>query len=65
MNNRDLAAAWAYHDGTKHSFRSIRLNAHFFDWPNKPLLFKIYSALEPTPVPTENSIRLVMLSLSP
>jgi len=53
MNNRDLAAAWAYHDGTKHSFWSIRHNAHFLDWSNKPLPFKIYSAIEPIPLPRE------------
>jgi SagB-type dehydrogenase family enzyme len=47
MNNRNLAKVWAYHDGTKHSFWSIRHNTHFLDWPNKPLSFKIYSTLEP------------------
>ena len=53
MNNHDLAAAWAYHDGTKHSFWSIRRNTHFIDWANKPLPFKIYPALEPILLPHE------------
>jgi SagB-type dehydrogenase family enzyme len=53
MDNRDLAAAWAYHDGTKHSFWSIRRNAHFLDWSNKPLPFKIYSSLSPRELPRE------------
>src|SRR5262245_60516122 len=53
MDNRDLAAAWTYHNGTKHSFWSIRRNAHFLDWPNKPLPFKIYSSLAPIVLPRE------------
>jgi SagB-type dehydrogenase family enzyme len=53
MDNRDLAAAWTYHNGTKHSFWSIRRNAHFLDWPNKPLPFKIYSSLAPIELPRE------------
>lgn len=53
MNNRDLVAAWTYHDGTKHSFWSIRRNAHFLDWSNKPLPFKIYSTLSPIVLPRE------------
>ena len=53
MGNRDLAAAWAYHDGTKHSFWSVRRSAHFLDWPNKPLPFKVYTGLEPIELPRE------------
>jgi SagB-type dehydrogenase family enzyme len=53
MTNRDLAATWTYHNGTKHSFWSIRRNAHFLDWPNKPLTFKIYSTLSPIELPRE------------
>ncbi|MCI0664123.1 MAG: SagB/ThcOx family dehydrogenase [Acidobacteria bacterium] len=53
MNNRDLAAAWTYHEGTKHSFWSIRRNAHFLDYPNQPLPFKIYSTLDPIELPRE------------
>src|SRR5262249_37290417 len=53
MNNQDLTAAWTYHDGTRHSFWSIRHNAHFLDWTNKPLPFKIYSTVDPTPLRRE------------
>jgi len=53
--NRDLEAAWAYHDATKHSYRSVRTNPHSFDWANQPLLFKIYPALEPLSLPREVS----------
>ncbi len=30
MNNRDIQAAWQYHEGTKHSYWSIRNNPHFW-----------------------------------
>ena len=53
--NRDLNAAWNYHDGTKHSYESIRRNRHFLDWDNQPLPFKIYSSLEPIPLPRQLS----------
>jgi SagB-type dehydrogenase family enzyme len=46
MPNRDTDAAWKYHNGTKHSYLSVRQNPHSLDWDNKPLLFKIYPTLE-------------------
>ena len=53
MNNRDIQAGWKYHDGTKHSYWSIRNNPHFLDWANRPLSFKIYPTIEPLPLPRE------------
>ena len=53
MNNRDIQAAWKYHDGTKHSYWSIRNNPHFLDWANKPLPFKIYPKIEAIPLPRD------------
>jgi SagB-type dehydrogenase family enzyme len=50
MNNRDTQAAWKYHDGTKHSYWSIRNNPHFLDWANRPQPFKIYPNIEPLPL---------------
>jgi SagB-type dehydrogenase family enzyme len=50
MNNRDIQAAWKYHDGTKHSYWSIRNNPHLLDWANRPLPFKIYPRIEPLPL---------------
>ena len=47
MKNHDTDAAWAYHNGTKHSYQSIRGNPHYLDWENQPLPFKIYPELEP------------------
>lgn len=55
MGNRALEATWAYHDGTKHSYQSVRTNPHFLDWSNQPLPFKIYSALEPIPLPADGA----------
>ena len=51
MPNRDIQAAWTYHNATKHSFLSIRTNPHFLDWTNRPLPFKIYSTLQPLTLP--------------
>ena len=42
MKNHETDAAWAYHNGTKHSYESIRRNPHYLDWENQPLAFKIY-----------------------
>jgi SagB-type dehydrogenase family enzyme len=55
VKNRDLQATWAYHNGTKHSYESIRANRHYLDWDNQPIPFKIYSALEPIPLPHQLS----------
>jgi SagB-type dehydrogenase family enzyme len=53
MNNRDMQATWKYHDGTKHSYWSIRNNPHLLDWANRPQPFKIYSKIEPLPLPRD------------
>ena len=53
MKNRDVQAAWKYHEGTKHSYWSIRTNPHFLDWANRPLPFKIYPTLEPIALPQD------------
>src|ERR1700719_4291162 len=53
MNNRDMQATWKYHDGTKHSYWSIRNNPHFLDWANRPRPFKIYPKIEPLPLPRD------------
>jgi SagB-type dehydrogenase family enzyme len=53
MNNREIQAAWKYHDGTKHSYWSIRTKPHFLDWANRPLLFKVYPAIQPLLLPRD------------
>jgi SagB-type dehydrogenase family enzyme len=51
MKNREIEAAWNYHNGTKHSYQSIRANQHYLDWENQPVPFKIYPKLEPIALP--------------
>ncbi len=51
--NRDTTIAWKYHEATKHSYWSVRTSAHFLDWENQPLPFKIYPELDPIPLPRE------------
>src|SRR3990167_1529337 len=53
MSNRDTETLWQYHDATKHSYQSIRAGGHYLDWTNHPRPFKIYSDLEPIPLPRE------------
>ena len=53
MNNRDIEATWKYHDGTKHSYWSIRNSPTFLDWANRPQPFKIYPKIEPLPLPRD------------
>src|ERR1700683_1260913 len=53
MRNRDIEAAWQYHDGTKHSYSSIRTNLHFLDWANRPRPFKVYPTVEAFPLPRD------------
>src|SRR6266576_310857 len=53
MNNREIQAAWKYHDGTKHSYWSVRNHPHFLDWANRPLPFKIYPKIELLPLPRD------------
>ena len=56
MRNRELEAAWVYHNGTKHSYQSIRSNQHYLDWGNQPLPFKVHSTLEPIQLPHDLSL---------
>src|SRR6476646_4475565 len=52
-NNHNAEAAQAYHDATKHSYASVRANAHSLDFANQPLPFKIYATLDPIRLPAE------------
>jgi SagB-type dehydrogenase family enzyme len=52
-DNRNAESAQAYHDATKHSYASVRANAHSLDFANQPLPFKIYSTLDPIRLPAE------------
>ncbi|MEK7203972.1 MAG: SagB family peptide dehydrogenase [candidate division NC10 bacterium] len=52
-DNRTVEAAWTYHNGTKHSYQSVRSSRHSLDFSNQPIPFKIYKTLEPIPLPRE------------
>ena len=53
MRNRDLSATWRYHEATKHSYERLQGSRHFLDWANQPIPYKIYSSLEPIPLPSQ------------
>ena len=55
MANRDIQAALDYHEGTKHPYGNLMDRWHSFDPSSQPLLFKIYSDLEPIPLPHDLS----------
>jgi SagB-type dehydrogenase family enzyme len=42
-----------YHERTKHSVASVRANQHGLEWDIQPLPFKIYSTLQPIPLPRD------------
>jgi SagB-type dehydrogenase family enzyme len=46
-SNWDTAAARRYHEGTKHTYESVRRGARPLDWANRPHPFKDYLGLEP------------------
>jgi SagB-type dehydrogenase family enzyme len=52
-HNHDTDAALNYHDTTKHSYASVRSNQHSLDFNNQPIPFKIYPALDPSPLPAD------------
>jgi SagB-type dehydrogenase family enzyme len=53
MSNSNVTQAWAYHDQTKHSERSVRENMYGLDFSNQPLPFKIYESIAPINLPRE------------
>ena len=54
MRNRDVSAAWEYHNSTKHTYWSVR-GGRGLDWPNQPLPFKIYKDLESIQLPRDGT----------
>jgi SagB-type dehydrogenase family enzyme len=57
--NRQIEAALAYHERTKHSFQSLRASVHRLEWENQPLPFKIYKGLQGVPLPRDLGRRTV------
>ena len=54
-HNRDVSAAWDYHNGTKHPGGHLMDRWHHFDPMRQPLLFKVYADLEPIPLAVDDS----------
>jgi len=40
--NQDTDRLFTYHHATKHTYHSVRTNAHFLDWRNQPDPFRTY-----------------------
>ena len=40
--NEETERLFAYHHATKHTYHSVRSNAHFLDWSNQPDPFRTY-----------------------
>src|SRR6266850_3667230 len=53
MVNGDVRFSLTFHDATKHSAWSIQANPHYLDWQNRPLPFKIYTSIDPIPLPRD------------
>lgn len=53
VGNRQTQVARVYHEATKHSETSLRQTPHRLDWETKPVPFKIYTELEPVPLPQD------------
>jgi SagB-type dehydrogenase family enzyme len=52
--NEETQRLFAYHQSTKHTYHSVRMNAHYLDWSNQPGAFRTYDgapgiALPPDP----------------
>ncbi len=51
--NEDTERLFAYHQATKHTYRSVRENAHHLDWSNQPDPFRTYEGAPITLLPPE------------
>jgi SagB-type dehydrogenase family enzyme len=51
MSNQDFDIALTYHEETNHTYDSVYRSHHFLDWDNQPRSYKIYTGLDPLPLP--------------
>jgi SagB-type dehydrogenase family enzyme len=59
LGNRDIEAARTYHAITKHSYTSVRTDAHFLDWDNRPMPYKLYPEVAGLALPRDLSLARV------
>ena len=52
-SNEETKRLFAYHQATKHTYHSVRTNAHHLDWHNQPDPFRIYEGAPVTVLPPE------------
>jgi SagB-type dehydrogenase family enzyme len=52
-SNEETKLLFAYHQATKHTYHSVRANAHYLDWSNQPNPFRIYEGAPVTVLPPE------------
>ena len=53
MLNRDIEAAWRFHNGTKLTWEIVHNISHDLDFSNKPIPFKIYPHLKGEKLPQD------------
>jgi SagB-type dehydrogenase family enzyme len=51
--NEETKHLFAYHQATKHTYRSVRANAHYLDWSNQPDPFRTYESAPTIVLPPE------------
>ena len=51
--NEETERLFAYHQATKHTYQSVRVNAHYLDWSNQPNPFRTYAGAPVTVLPPE------------
>ncbi len=61
LGNRDIEAALTYHATTKHSYTSVRTDAHYLDWDNRPMPYKLYPEVSGLALPRDLSLARVSL----
>ncbi|MGB6431279.1 MAG: SagB/ThcOx family dehydrogenase [Candidatus Acidiferrales bacterium] len=54
--NKDTERLFAYHQATKHTYDSVRANAHFLDWRNQPNPFRTYEGAPLIALPAAPSL---------
>jgi SagB-type dehydrogenase family enzyme len=54
--NEETERLFAYHQATKHTYQSVRVNAHFLDWKNQPDPFRTYEGTELIALPPESEL---------
>jgi len=59
VGNRDIEEARTYHATTKHSYTSVRTDAHYLDWDNRPMPYKLYPEVSGLALPRDLNLARV------